>query len=428
MHAIKKILLSSYGMTLFKKGVVILTGLLSVVFMTRYLGPTLKGEYAYYMNFINIGVSVLNMGISLVYVNYKRQEQRPREFQATFITLSIFQYVFYIGIAVGMYFLGQSVDYITIMVLIALNVLSIQLTQINLVESIKKNTIIAIVTALSNCALTALIYFIAPKYVFIALLVYAAKNIVPIVMTLMAIKSEQLPSALRKQKQIKVRRWPNIIRQGVLPMVVTCLIALNYRMDILFLGWFNIAASEIGLYSTGVQLAEYAWMLPDVFKEVMLNKNAKSDAINSLTFSIRMAMTLVCLFIAFMAAFGHYIIIFLFGADFADAYFTTLLMFLAIPFIIYSKIIGTLFSAKGKWSFYFWTLIVSVVLNGGLNLLFIPMMGIIGSATASIISYAVCGLLCIIWLKRNYEIKLRDLLIIKKSDYHMIRTFIKKDS
>ncbi|MBC2263804.1 oligosaccharide flippase family protein [Listeria booriae] len=426
MHAIKKILTSSYGMTLFKKGIVILTGLLSVVFLTRYLGPTLKGEYAYYMNMVNIGVSVLNMGISLVYVNYKRQEQRPRQFQATFIALSIFQYLFYIGIAVGMYFLHQPADYVTIMVLIALNVLSVQLTQINLVENIKKHTIIAITTAVSNCALTAVVYFIAPQYVFIALLVYAAKNIVPIIMTLLASKPAKTPLISRKQKRIKVWKWPKIARQGILPMVVTCLIALNYRMDILFLGWFHVAASDIGLYSTGVQLAEYAWMLPDVFKEVMLNKNAKRDAIDSLTFSIRMAMTLVLLFILFMAVFGQYIIIFLFGAEFAGAYFTTLLMFLAVPFIIYSKIIGTLFSAQGKWGFYLWTLIISVVLNAGLNFLLIPTMGIVGSAFASILSYAVCGLMCVLWLKRRYHIRFRDLFIIKKEDYHMIRSFIKK--
>ncbi|WP_430535367.1 hypothetical protein [Listeria rocourtiae] len=53
-------------------------------------------------------------------------------------------------------------------------------------------------------------------------------------------------------------------------------------------------------------------------------------------------------FLAFMATFGHYIIVFLFGADFASTYFMTLLMLLVIPCLIYSKIIGTLFSAKGK--------------------------------------------------------------------------------
>ncbi|WP_430535359.1 hypothetical protein [Listeria rocourtiae] len=411
MHAIKKILLSSYGMTLFKKGVVILTGLLSVVFMTRYLGPTLKGEYAYYMNFINIGVSVLNMGISLVYVNYKRRETTPNQFRATFVALSIFQYTLYIGIAVAMYFVGQSINYVTIMVLIALNVLSIQLTQINLVENIKKHTIIAIVTAISNCALTAVVYFLAPQFVFIALLVYAAKNVVPIVMTLLASKPEPSQLMRRKQKSIKVWKWTTITRQGILPMIVTCLIALNYRMDILFLGWFHVAAADIGLYSTGVQLAEYAWMLPDVFKEVMLNKNAKRDAISSLTFSIRMASTLVLSFIVFMAIFGQYLIIFLFGAEFAGAYFTTLLMFLAIPFIIYSKIIGTLFSAQGRWGFYLWTLIVSVIVR---------------SAVASIMSYAICGLMCVLWLRKHYQVKWRELFLVTKEDCRMIVGFIKK--
>lgn len=426
MHAIKKILSSSYGMTLFKKGIVILTGLLSVVFLTRYLGPTLKGEYAYYMNFINIGVSILNMGISLVYVNYRRREKTPNQFRATFIALSLFQYTLYIGIAVAMYFLGQSMDYVTIMVLIALNVLSIQLTQINLVENIKKHTIIAITTAISNCLLTAVVYFIAPQYVFIALLVYAAKNIVPIVMTLLATKPERNRQTQRKQKKIKVWKWATITRQGILPMIVTCLIALNYRMDILFLGWFHVAAADIGLYSTGVQLAEYAWMLPDVFKEVMLNKNAKGDAISSLTFSIRMASTLVLLFIGFMAAFGHYIIVFLFGPEFAGAYFTTLLMFLAIPFIIYSKIIGTLFSAQGRWGFYLWTLIISVLVNSGLNVLLIPTFGIVGSAVASILSYAICGLMCVIWLKKHYTVRWRDLFLVTKADCRMIIGFIKK--
>ncbi|MBC1561545.1 oligosaccharide flippase family protein [Listeria booriae] len=427
MQPIKKVLSSSYGMTLLKKIIIIFTGLLSIIFMTRYLGPTLKGEYAYYMNAVNIGVSVLNMGISLAYVNYKRRETSPHQFEATFITLSLVQYIIYILIAVGMYFIGQSVDYVLVMVLIALNVLSVQLTQINLVESIRKHTMIAISTAVSNCILTIIVYFIAPPYVFIALLVYAAKNLAPIIMTLLTIRPTQKRIRGREQKRIRIAEWPKIMKQGFLPMLVTCLIALNYRMDILFLEWFHISSFNIGLYSTGVQLAEYGWMLPDIFKEVMMNKNAKKDAIASLAFSIRMAMTLVILFILFMALFGKYIIIFLFGTAFEGAYFTTLLMFLAIPFIIYSKIIGTLFIAQGKMGFYLATLIISVVLNAGLNIALIPYWGIVGSAIASILSYTICGLMCVLWLKQKYKIKWKQLTIMIPSDSRRIREYLKKN-
>ncbi|WP_149024394.1 hypothetical protein [Listeria cornellensis] len=90
------------------------------------------------MNAVNIGVSVLNMGISLVYVNYKRRETSVRQFEMTFIALSLVQYVIFIAIALLMYLVGQPIDYIMIMVLIALNVLGLQVTQINLVENIKK--------------------------------------------------------------------------------------------------------------------------------------------------------------------------------------------------------------------------------------------------------------------------------------------------
>ncbi|WP_149024395.1 polysaccharide biosynthesis C-terminal domain-containing protein [Listeria cornellensis] len=279
-------------------------------------------------------------------------------------------------------------------------------------------------TAISNMVLTVIVYFIAPSYVFIALLVYAMKNIVPIIMTLMAIRNTERVDDQRQRKSIKFSEWPKIMKQGFLPMLVTCLIALNYRMDILFLEWFHVAAFDVGMYSTGVQLAEYAWMLPDIFKDVMMNKNAKKDAIASLTFSIRMAMTLVLLFILFMAIFGKYIIIFLFGNAFADAYLTTLLMFLAVPFIIYSKIIGTLFIAQGKMGFYLVTLIISVLVNAGLNILLIPCWGIIGAAVASILSYTICGMMCVLWFKRKYMLRWTTLFIITKSDYKKIRTFL----
>ncbi len=415
IRAVRNIAANAYGVTMIKKGIVIVTGLLSMIFLTRFLGPELKGEYSYLFNLVTIGTTVLNLGISLVYPEYKR---RPRDYRNVFITLSLLQYFIYMTLSMLFLFLSGNIDYGLVAVLISVSILNLQLSQLNLVEDIRSHSVITIVGAISNLVFTFIIFCFFKSSVSLALIVFLLKNTILIVFTLRALANKFHFAGLGQD-------FKDILIAGILPMLTTFLTSINYRADIVLLGLMNVSFYDIGLYSTGVQLAEYSWMIPDIFKEVMLHKNARRDDLRGLLFSLRMATTSVFVFIVIMVVFGKWIIWLLFGSNFVDAYGITVLMFLAVPFIVYTKIISTLFIANGKWRFYFITLLIAVILNIGLNFAFVPFLGTIGSALASIVSYSVSGGIFLIWLLKNTEARWYEVIMINKTDIVQIMHLIK---
>ncbi|MBC1308667.1 polysaccharide biosynthesis C-terminal domain-containing protein [Listeria booriae] len=416
IKALRNIAKNAYGITIIKKGIVIITGLLTMILLTRFLGPELKGEYSYLFNLVTIGTTILNLGISLVYPEYKR---KGRDYRNVFITLSLLQFIIYIALSLLFFFLSGMGNYGFVAILISVSILNLQLSQLNLVEDIRSHSVITIIGAVSNLLFTIVLFYFFSSNVSLVLLVFLLKNVILIGCTLRVLAKNFHFGGSKKAFQA-------ILVAGMLPMLTTFLISINYRIDIVLLGWMNVSFYDIGLYSTGVQLAEYAWMIPDIFKEVMLHKNARRDDIRSLLFSLRMATTSVIFFGVLMIIGGKWLIGFMFGASFIGAYSITVLMFLAVPAMVYTKIIGTLFIANGKWRFYFVTLLITVLLNIALNFALVPFFGTIGSALASIVSYSLSGGIFLIWLIRNTDAKWHDALFIKKQDVVQIRQIIKR--
>ncbi len=230
-----------------------------------------------------------------------------------------------------------------------------------------------------------------------------------------------------KIRIIKPKRdWIKILKAGFIPMLATGLIAFNYKIDVIMLEWLDINFLLIGLFATGVSLAEYSWLVPDIFKEVMLNKNTKRDEIELLNFSLRLAFTSVLLFALFFILFGKFILIILFGNQFVDSYIFTVLMFLAVPFMVFVKIIGTLFITNGKWNLYFKILLFTVLINVFSNYFLIKEYGTIGAAIASILSYSFCGFYCLKWYSSTYSVSFYKLFLVSRSDFKTLRLFFKK--
>ena len=90
------------------------------------------------------------------------------------------------------------------------------------------------------------------------------------------------------------------------------------------------------------------------------------------------------------------------------------------------KMTTSLYVANGKQMFYLATLAISAVSNIVLNLVFIPMMGKLGAAVASAISYNLCGLIFFGKFLFDYKIKWYNTFLLRKSDIKLIVGKIKK--
>lgn len=406
---------NAFFLTFVKKGFVVLNGIISLMLVARYFGPAMRGEYMFIVNVVIVGTTILNLGISLIYPHFRKQDKRAKNL---FVSYSFLQFFLYLIISILIMIITKNVVLSITAMLISVNVLNLQVTQINLVENLKQQAMIIIVSSLVNTALITLAFFLTSENLYLILIIFGLKSYVSMVFSLVSLWDKDFKFTIVPVKYKKMTAL------AFLPLLTSFLIAINYQADIIILKMMSVDFYHIGLYSTGVALAEYSWMIPDIFKEVMFHHNARKDDVKRMTFSIRLGFTAVVLVAIMVIMFGKPILGFLFGADFVAAYPIVVLMFLAVPFMVYTKIIGTLFSANGGWRFYFTTLLISVLLNIGLNVALIPSFHIYGSAFASVISYAFCGMTMLFWFKRKYKVPFRDVLFVKWEDVRKLMPFL----
>ena len=415
---INKVLNNSFSFALIKKGIVTVCSIAFVSLLSRYLGPTLKGEYSTYMSCSSILVIILQMGFFKLYPYYKRNH--PEEScKDVFFSISIFKAVIF-GLVV-LLFLGVFEKYkinTLFPITVLLNMLQGECLFLVLVDNIKYQNIISIVIYLLNVVdILALFLFAEPKvsYVFIVLII---RDVVAVVLSIIYMKyrliiSKRLLSTLTE-----------LLGNSIFPVIAALLVEMNYRVDVIFL---NKLTDDylVGLYATGVQLAEMAWMIPDVFKEVLFNKTAKSDSVDKVCFSLRIAITTVILCLIGIVLLGKPIIYLLFGEDYMSAYAVTMLIFIGVPFMAIFKVLNPLIQARGEWKIYIFTLLMAVLSNVVLNLIMIKMMGMPGAAVASIVSYSIAGVSMLIYFIKKFKVKIRDCIFINKEDVVRIRSFIK---
>ncbi|MBC2034891.1 NeuD/PglB/VioB family sugar acetyltransferase [Listeria booriae] len=408
---------NAFFLTFVKKGFVVLNGIVSLMLVARYFGPAMRGEYMFIINVVIVGTTILNLGISLIYPHFRKQDKRAKNL---FVSYSFLQFFLYLIISLLILIITKNIVLGISALLISVNVLNLQVTQINLVENLKQQSMIIIASSLINTILITLAFFLTSENLFLILIIFGLKSYVSMVFSLVSLCGSDFKFTIVPVKYKKMTAL------AFLPLLTSFLIAINYQADIIILKMMSVDFYHIGLYSTGVALAEYSWMIPDIFKEVMFHHNARKDDVKRMTFSIRLGFTAVVLVAVLVIALGKPILGLLFGADFVAAYPIVVWMFLAVPFMVYTKIIGTLFSANGGWRFYFITLLISVLLNIGLNVALIPSFHIYGSAFASVISYAFCGLTMLVWFKRKYKVPFRDVLFVKWEDMQKVAPFLSR--
>lgn len=411
----KQLLKNPFILTTFKKGATILSGAVSLMIISRYLGPTLRGEYMYLVNMVIVLTTIFNLGISLIYPQMKKKWENAKEL---FISYSFIQFGIYFITSISILLITKNLLLGMVLLIAAVSILNLQVTQINLVENLVVQTWIIISSAVINVILLVLANMFTSHNLIIIFSIYGLKSYVSMFLSTYFLCKNSFRFRFLNSSIIPITRY------AFIPLLTSILISINYQADILLLKWMSIDFYHIGLYSAGVALAEYAWMIPDIFKDVMYHLNAKQDNIEKMKFSLRASMTAVCLVAIGMWCFGRQVLTLFFSASYVDAYPILVMMFMAVPFMVYVKIIGTLFSANGGWGYYFLSLGGSVLLNILLNLLLVPKYGIEGSAFASIISYANCGLMMIFWFKKKYRVAISEILFLLPKDWKLLVSYI----
>src|SRR5665647_1907065 len=159
------------------------------------------------------------------------------------------------------------------------------------------------------------------------------------------------------------------------------------RQDMLLLGWLA-GAGAVGLYSVGVSAAELVWFVPSALGPIIFAKAARTSVDSAADYVARSSRVSV-LSMVVVSAVGVVLLPPVIGLVYGQAFATAAFAFYALlPGILCDGVGRVLTSFLHSRDIILWRAsLVSVVANIALNLVLIPLWGIVGAGIASSICY-----------------------------------------
>lgn len=406
---IKTILKNQYFYSVTSKIIIAFLGVLNMVFINRLLGPTLRGEYAYILNIVNLVTMFLNLGIYQSYPFFKRKD--ISNIQTKYTNNVFFQLVLYLIISIVLCIIFRDKQQlIVVFTLIPFMVINKQVNFIVMVENINLRNRINIYIEITYSIGLLIVFFTSWQNIYIILCLMYIKSIMQVLFAII------LFGIKINIRLIDLKLLSESISVGFISMLSLLMLTFNYKVDILILKLFT-NYEQIGLYSVGAVLAEQGWLISDAFKEVLFSKNARNDDIKDIKMCIKLNVVITILMFIAIALLGKPLLFILFGTEFVGAYPVTIILFSGILGMVFFKMVYPLFIATGKQKISLCVLAVSAITNIILNFLLAPRFGIQGSAASSVISYNICGILFMGIFCKQYSLNFINTILPSIEDF-----------
>lgn len=199
---------------------------------------------------------------------------------------------------------------------------------------------------------------------------------------------------------------------------------LNYRLDMFLIIHF-LNTEALGYYSISVLLAEKIWLIPNSIGTVLFPKISAGDREKEFTPAVCRCNLLLTSGLALILFFvSKYIILLIFPNEYIAAVAPLRWLLPGIVLLSIPKILTADLAGRGKPIYSTIAMVITVVINVSLNIFLIPQMNIEGAAIASTASYSVSAVIISWFYKRETGVKIRELLLIKKSDLVIYREFL----
>jgi len=387
----------------------IIVAFLFTIFQARFLGAEIKGQVAIINSVLGITSIVFGMGINQSYAYYRKKY--GNSMISIFMKISIMIFLVYMLISLVLIkLLNLDLKYVAVFIITPLCVYGDIVSEITLIELPNRRNGTNMLVNFSELLFVLVLWIVARPTLILGISIIAFKNLVKsITFTILWRKQLIEKSIICKKFLIK------LIRFGFFPMLAVLMSTLNYRVDVLMLNG-HVTDAQIGIYSIGVLLADRMWMVPDAMKGVMVSNIAKGKDAREAAYVLRICNSLCLVIIIGILLLGNAFIDFAFGSEYKGAFPITIILLLGVFPMINYKIIAAYNNIIGKQKVSFVMLSISVILNIVANYVLIPLYGIYGAGIASVISYAACSVLFIIYFCRITKIKFFEMLVVNKDD------------
>jgi len=214
---------------------------------------------------------------------------------------------------------------------------------------------------------------------------------------------------------------------GIKTHAANILAFLNYRLDMFLVNAF-LSPIFVGYYSISVSIAEQLWLISSsasliLFVRVASEKDDKRlkeftpvVSRNVLFMSVIGALTFFLI--------SKWMISFLYSKSYLPSVIPFNILLPGIVALSVSKVLSSDIGGRGRPLINTYLTGISVFVNLGLNIIWIPKLGVEGAALASTVAYSVMFLGTLIIYCKISGNSYADVLIIRKSDFNFYKTYL----
>lgn len=362
--------------------------------MTNTLGAEEYGRYTKFYSYFSLLLIITDLGLNLVFA--RDVNQTPGVFDIYFkkvFRLKFFLFVIYIGLCVLLAgiidFNPADWNFVLLMILFmgTYNLYDSFLYGLVALDQLRYEGMVKSFNRISSAVSGIIIILVYQSLVF-AVLSQIAINIISILLILFYIRKSR---SHRHVASINHNvRIIHLLKESLPVAVMTFLILIYLRVDIVMLDIFGYETKVIGYYGVIVKVNEMMQIIPTMIMSALfpiLNNLFSQDKIKlnliiQKSMKLVLIVSLVCSVSIFML--GDQIIPFIFGNDFINAVpFGRILFWSFIPFSL-STVLINLSLVNGKQINNMIATIISVGINITLNYFIIPYAGAVGAAISTL--------------------------------------------
>lgn len=202
----------------------------------------------------------------------------------------------------------------------------------------------------------------------------------------------------------------------------------NYRANVFMLAYFT-NVYIVGLYTIAIAVAEKMWFISQTISTVLFPKIAamnEDEARNELTSAICRGVLAISALGGIVVYFlSDLVILILVGSKFIEAASAIRILLPGIIALSSERILSNDLAGRGKPEYNTYVSTFTIILNLLLNYVMIPSWGLSGAAFATSITYTVTFLIKSAIFKRVSGVKYIKFLLISKEDIMLFIGYIK---
>ena len=215
---------------------------------------------------------------------------------------------------------------------------------------------------------------------------------------------------------------------GSLAWAASLFAFLHYRVDQIMIKSY-LGTADLGIYTIAVSIAELLFLFPVAINGALVgrlyNLNQKDVERQLISRTLRISVMISAL-LCLVAVAGAFLIPVVYGAAYAPA---TILMLILLPGVLFAclpKVLSPWFFSQGRPKVHLQITFISLLCNIILNSMFIPLWGSRGAALASSLSYLLYGISYLIKMKYSEGFTLKELLLVHREDWQILRGLVKR--